>query len=155
MGQLEWVVTSPAGPVAAADLASLHGLIAPADVRVDRVHAPEEAGAGYAAVNVFQRRGDAFTIRVTADDEALLVLPLEYYPTLLDVRLDDARVAYAPYATSSGQVLAAIRLPAGKHRVGARFSGHRTANAISLAGWVGLAALAASALFRRRRRAAA
>ena len=155
MGQLEWVATSPAGPVAPADLASLHGLIAPADLPVDRVHAPDEAGAGYAAVNVFQRRGDAFTVRVTAAGEALLLLPLEYYPSLLDVRLDDARVPYAPYVTPSGQVLAAIRLPAGKHRVHARFSGHRVANAISLVGWLGLGALAASTLFRRRRRGAA
>jgi hypothetical protein len=148
----EWIVTSPAGPVAAADLASLRGLIAPADLAVDRVHAPDEAGAGYAAVNVFQRRADAFTIRVTAAGEALLLLPHEYYPSLLDVRLDDARVPYAPYATPSGQVLAAIRLPAGKHRVEVRFSGHRAANAISLAGWIGLGALAASAFVGRRRR---
>lgn len=151
LARLEWTATSPAGPVAPADLASLRGLIAPADVPVDRVHAPEEAGAGYAAVNVFHRRGDAFTLRVGADGEALLLLPLEYYPALLDVRLDDARVPYAPYATPSGQVLAAIRLPAGKHRVYGRFSGHRVANAVSLAGWIGLGALAASTLVRRRR----
>jgi len=36
--------------------------------------------------------------------------------------------------------------------VHARFSGHRAANAISLAGWVGLGALAASAYVGRRRR---
>jgi hypothetical protein len=154
MGQLEWVATSPAGPVAPTDLSSLHGLIAPADLPVERVHAPDEAGAGYAAINVFQRRGDAFTVRVTAAGEALLLLPLEYYPSLLDVRLDDARVPYAPYVTPAGQVLTAIRVPAGKHRVQGRFSGHRTANAVSLAGWVGLGVLAASALVRRRRRGA-
>jgi hypothetical protein len=151
LGRLEWVGTSPAGPVDPTDLASLHGLIAPADLPIDRVHAPDEAGAAYAAVNVFQRRGDAITVRVTADDAALLLLPLEYYPSLLDVRLDDVRVPYAPYATPSGQVLTAIRLPAGRHRVYARFSGHRAANAISLAGWIGWAALAASALVRRKR----
>jgi hypothetical protein len=152
LGRLEWVATSPAGPVAPADLASLHGLIARAGLPIDRVHAPDEAGRAYAAVNLFQRRGDAFTIRVTAAAEALLLLPLEYYPSLLDVRLDDARVPYLPYATSSGQVLAAIRLPTGKHRVQARFSGHRAANAISLVGWIGLGALAASASVGRRRR---
>jgi hypothetical protein len=152
LAQFEWVATTPAGPVAPADLASLRGVIAREDVPIDRVHAPEEAGAGYAAVNVFQRRGLAFTIRVTADGDALLLLPLEYYPALLDVRLDETRVPYVPYATPSGQVLAAIRLPPGKHRVYGRFSGHRAANAISLAGWVGLAALAASAYVGRRRR---
>jgi hypothetical protein len=151
LARLEWVVTSPAGPVDPADLASLRAVIAPADLPIERIHAPDEAGAGYAAVNVFQRRGDAFTIRVTAAGEALLLLPLEYYPSLLDVRLDDARVPYAPYATPSGQVLAAVRLPPGKHRVHARFSGHRAANAISLAGWLGLGGLAVSAFLRKRR----
>jgi hypothetical protein len=152
LARFEWVATTPAGPVAPADLASLRGVIAREDVSIDRVHAPEEAGAGYAAVNVFQRRGLAFTIRATADGDALLLLPLEYYPALLDVRLDETRVPYVPYATPSGQVLAAIRLPAGKHRVQARFSGHRAANAISLAGWIGLGALGASASVGRRRR---
>jgi hypothetical protein len=67
------------------------------------------------------------------------------------VRLDDARVPYAPYATPSGEVLAAVRLPPGKHRVRGRFSGHRVGNAISLAGWIALGALAASTLVRKRR----
>jgi 6-pyruvoyl-tetrahydropterin synthase-like protein len=154
MTLLEWTATSPSGPVAPADLASLRTVIAPADRPFARIHAPEEAVAGHASVNVFQKRGDAFTVRVTADDEALLVLPLEYYPSLLDVRLDDARVPYAPYATPWGQVLAAIRLPPGRHRVYGRFAGDRAANVISLAGWIGLGALAASALLRRPRRAA-
>jgi hypothetical protein len=149
--RLEWAALSPAGPVAAADLASLRAVIAPADRPFGRVHAPDEAAPGHASVNVFQRRGDAFTLRATADDEALLLLPLEYYPSLLDVRLDDARVPYSPYATPAGEVLAAIRLPPGKHRAYARFSGHRAANAISLAGWFGLGALAASTFVRRRR----
>jgi hypothetical protein len=149
--RLEWVATAAGVPVAPADLATLRGVIAPADLAFDRIHAPEEALAGHAPVNVFQRRGDGVALRVTAAGEALLLLPLEYYPSLLDVRLDDARVPYAPYATPSGQVLAAVRLPAGKHRVHARFSGHRTANAISLAGWLGLAGLAVSAFVRKRR----
>jgi hypothetical protein len=152
MTRLEWVVTAPGAPVASDGLARLRAVIAPDDLPFRRIHAPPEAGPGYAAVNVFQRRGDAFSVRVVEDEDALLLLPLEYYPTLLDVRLDDARVPYLPYATPSGQVLAAIRLPAGKHRVQGRFSGHRTANAISLAGWVGIGVLAASALVRRGRR---
>jgi hypothetical protein len=152
MTRLEWVATGPAGPVAAADLSRLRAVIAPADLPFRRIHAPQEAGPGYAAVNVFQRRGDGFTVRATTDEGALLLLPLEYYPSLLDVRLDDAPVPYAPYALPSGQVLTAVRLPAGKHRVRGRFSGLGTANAISLAGWVGLGALAASALASRRRR---
>jgi len=151
MTLLEWTATSPSGPVTPADLASLRAVVASADLPFARIHAPEEAVAGHASVNVFQKRGDAFTVRVTADDEALLVLPLEYYPSLLDVQLDGARVPYSPYVAPSGQVLAAIRLPSGKHRVYGRFSGHRTANAISLVGWVGLGALMASAFFRRRR----
>jgi hypothetical protein len=150
--RLEWVATSPAGPVAPADLASLRAVIARADLPFGRIHAPIEALAGHASVNVFQRRGDAFTVRLVADDAALLVLPLEYYPSLLDVRLDDARIPYAPYATPSGEVLAAVRVPPGKHRVRGRFSGHRAANAISLAAWIGLGALAASTLVRRKRR---
>lgn len=150
MASLQWEATAAGRPVAPADLAALRAVIAPADLPFRRIHAPQEAGPGYAPVNVFQRRGDGFALRATADEDALLLLPLEYYPNLLDVRLDDVRVDYAPYALPSGQVLASIRLPAGKHRVHARFSGHRAANAISLAAWLGLGALAASTLVRRR-----
>lgn len=149
--RLEWTATGPDGPVPAWQLALLHPVVAPDHLPFRRVFAPEQAAAGYSPVRVFERRGDGAAVRVTTEADALLLLPQEYYPSLLDVRLDDARVAYVPYATPKGQVLTAVRVPPGKHRVHARFSGHRPANAVSLAGWLALGVLAATALVPRWR----
>jgi 6-pyruvoyl-tetrahydropterin synthase related domain len=132
-------------------IGSLRAVVAPVELPFVRMHAPDEAGQGYAEVKVFQRRGDAVGLRLNAPDEALVVLPLEFYPRLLDVQLDDAPAPYAALVTRTGQVLTTVRVPAGKHRLRGRFAGHRAANLASAVAWLGLGLLAGSALVGRRR----
>lgn len=69
--------------------------------------------------------------RIETPQPARLRLPVLYYPGLLRIRVDKKTVSY-----QNAQGFVAVDVPAGLHRIDARFVGVGWANALSLMGWI-------------------
>lgn len=142
--EFQWTADAPA-----AELAGLRAIVSGDEPTFARVLAGPGVDDAYARA-VGESRGDAFVARTSAEEEALLVLPVLFYPRLLDVRVGRDAAPSAAFVTRSGEVLAAVRLPPGRHRVRARFGGLPAANVISAGTLLALLVLGASTRWRRR-----
>lgn len=89
------------------------------------------------------RRGDRVRYDCGTSEPALLVLPVLYYPRMLDVRDKGRRVSYGNIGR-----FAAVRLRPGSHQIAMRYRGSWWANLLSGLGWIVLAVLFVVVLFR-------
>jgi hypothetical protein len=129
-------------------------VLAPAGWKARPIYAPPGLDPAFKPTDAPSRHGDRVIVSTALDEDALLVLPAEYYPGLMDVRLDGRRVPSWGLARES-DVLTGVDLPAGRHVVSVRFEGSRIGNVVSLAAVAGLLSLVAVLRTRRalRRRA--
>ncbi len=77
----------------------------------------------------------------------LAQLPVLFYPSLLDVRVNGQAVAYVPLAHQT-YALVGVRLPPGSHDISVRFRGLAWANWVSAAAWLVAAAAIALSFVR-------
>jgi hypothetical protein len=76
--------------------------------------------------------GSELSGRISVSNQRGIVqLPILYYPSLLDIRVDGRAIPYFPVA-GPVTTLAAVKLPAGEYEVTAAFTGSPVGNAVSV-----------------------
>lgn len=84
------------------------------------------------------QKGTVTSCKASLDRDAIVQLPVMYYPRMLEVLVDGKKTESFPTtSTVSGEiVLAGVNLPAGTHEICVEFRGMPWANYLSVAGWI-------------------